>query len=336
MAGESVSGTLVVVTGAAGELGRAVCGRAAADPAVAKVVGVDRLPMAGEAKVVPLTLDLATADLKPVFEGATVLVHLAQPDGGSALGDAELTHRVLDAAGAVGVEHLVLLSSAAAYGAWANNPVPLTEEAALRPNPGVDLAAAKAEIERAAAEFRDEHPGTTVSLLRPTVTVATGGGGRLARALDRRSFLPVARHEPPAQFLAVGDLAAAVDLARRLRIDGPRNVAPDGWIEGDAVRALAGGRFLWLPERLAIRVARTRWRWGMAPTPPELLPLVVHPWAVANDRLRGDGWVPEVSNEAALAAAPGPGARSPGRGRALALAGAAVIAVALVRRRRRL
>lgn len=344
----------VVVTGAASELGRRVCALAVADPDVRRVVALDRrslrrLPKGVEGHEV----DLARADLKPIFEGATAVVHLAQaepPAGGAApetsVGDGELTRRVLDVAAAVGATHLVLLSSATAYGAWANNPVPLTEDAPLRPNPGVALAAEKAEAERAAAEWRDDHPGSTVAILRPTVTVAPDANGWLARALARSSALPVADEEPPAQFLDLDDLAAAVDLARRGRLDGPRNVAPDGWITGDTVRALAGGApRVRLPERVALRLAHLRWRWGLAPTPPELLPYTVHPWVVANDRLRADGWEPRSSNEEAYVSAhrAGPWATlSPRRRQEIALGvsaagllGGAAAVVAVLRRRRR-
>ncbi|MDQ2648681.1 MAG: NAD-dependent epimerase/dehydratase family protein, partial [Actinomycetota bacterium] len=189
MASESVSG-VVVVTGSAGVLGQRVCELAAADPSVDRVVAIDKRPRPAAPGIATHTLDLATADLKPLFEGASVVVHLAQADPTEVADDAELARRVLDAAGAVGAHHLVLLSSALAYGAWANNPVPLTEDATLRPNPGVTLAAAKAEVERAAADFRDDHPGTTVALLRPTVTVSPRKNGWLARALGRGSLAP--------------------------------------------------------------------------------------------------------------------------------------------------
>jgi hypothetical protein len=176
--------------------------------------------------------------------------------------------------------------------------------------------------------------------------VNAGGNGWLARALTRSNALPVADEEPPAQFLDVADLAAAVDLARRERLDGPRNVAPDGWISGETIRALAGGApRVRLPEWLAIRVAGLRWKWGLAPTPPELLPFTVHPWVIANDRLKADGWQPASSNEEAYVGAhrAGPWATlSPRRRQELALgaagvavAGAVVGAVALVRRSRR-
>lgn len=346
-------GQAVVVTGAASELGRLVCELAAADPAVARVVALDRRALRGlPPEVEGHRVDVASDDLKELFEGAAAVVHLAQPDGprrGSDLsastGDAAMARHVLEAAGSAGVPHVVLLSSALVYGAWPNNPVPLTEDAPLRPNPGVVMADEKAELERAAQEWKADHPGSTATLLRPSITVSAAGNPWLARALSRSSGVPVTDDEPPAQYLDVADLATAVDLARQLRLDGPRNVAPDGWVDGETVRALAGGvPRLRLPERLAVRVTGLRWRWGMAETPPELLPYTLHPWVVANDRLEADGWAPASSNEEAFVAAhrAGPWATmSPRRRQELALgvAGTSVVglvagAIGLVRRRR--
>ncbi len=342
---------MVVVTGAASALGQRVCALVAGDPAVHRVVALDRrsIPAPGPS-VEAHQVDLATADLKPLLDGATSVVHLAQCTGpepvAGEVGDGKLARRVLDAASAVGAPHVVMLSSATVYGAWANNPVPLTEDAPLRPNPGVALASEKAELERATAEWRDAHPGSTATTLRPTVTVSGQRNGWLARALARSTPLSLADDEPPGQFLDVADLASAVDLARRQRLDGPHNVAPDGWISGDTIRALAGGApRVRLPERIALRVAHLRWRWGMAPTPPALLPLTVHPGVIANDRLQGEGWAPTATNEEAYVGAhrAGPWATlSPRRRQELALGAAAagIIGVALgvaslVRRRRR-
>ena len=298
------------MTGAAGALGSRVVPLAAADPEVTSVVAIDlRRPTTVPDGVEVELLDLAHADLKTAFEGATAVVHLVQvPELGDqpppGLGDAAITARVLDAAGAASVPHVVLLSSAAVYGAWSNNPVPLTEDQPLRPNPGASIATQKAEIERLAAEWRDDHPGATVTVLRPALVVSDEHHGWPARVLRRSSAVPVTGEEPPAQYLDLDDLAAAVDLARRDRLDGPCNVAPDGWIDGDTMRQLAGGTpRLRVASHVASRLVSFTWRSGIGPTPPELLPYAVHPWVVANDRLRAAGWTPQHSNEEAYVAA---------------------------------
>ena len=93
-----------------------------------------------------------------------------------------------------------------------------------------------------------------------------------------------------------------------------------------------------LPERLALRLAGLRWRWRLAPTPPTLLPFTVHPWVIANDRLKADGWEPASSNEEAYVGAhrAGPWATlSPRRRQELALGAAGAVA-ARCRRRHRL
>ena len=142
------------------------------------------------------------------------------------------------------------------------------------------------------------------------------------------------------------DLASAVALALRKRLDGTFNVAPDGWVPGEQVRPLVSpGLGVVLPERMARRVMRLGWATGLLDTTPAVVPYLVHPWVVANDRLEAQGWRPAHSNEEALVAAqPLPAWRSVLARRrqevALAaggglLAGVAGAAVAFLRRRRR-
>ena len=279
----------VAVTGADTVLGRKV--RAV----------VETGPDAGEPAELQPVDDARSGDLKRHVEGADVLVHLATSEPPAATGgtaDVEAARRVLDAASATGVHHVVLLSDATVYGAWPNNPVPLTEGAVLRPNPGFIYAAERAEIERLATEWRGAHPGTTVSVLRPVRTV--GRSDWLIRALRPAPAVPELAVDPPAQFLDLDDLVSAVDVAWRQRLDGAFNVAPDQAIPGDEVRSLTGaGPKVRLPERLADRLTRWRFRSGLGPTPPELMPYTLHPWVVANDGLRAAGWTPKTTNEEA-------------------------------------
>ncbi|MCU1377986.1 MAG: hypothetical protein JWN29_969 [Acidimicrobiales bacterium] len=347
------SGSNIVLTGAAGSLGRRVAARLAADPGVARVLAVDLVePRALPSRTTFSAADLATSDLKPLLEGADTVVHLAfaagpeLDDDGTARANVEGTRRLLDAAGAVGVDHVVLVSSATVYGAWAANPVPLTEEAPVRPNPGAGYPVQKAEIERLGAEWAISHPGATVTVLRPAVAVADGERSWLARSLGLTAGVRAGSDDPPLQLLHLDDLADAVELARRERLDGPFNVAPDGWLSGEQARALAGTPpRVRLPEKAVTAAAGFLWRWKVGRMPPGLVPYTMHSWVVANDRLKAAGWAPSHSNEETYVEATDgtPWSQlSPKRrqelalgGAAVAVVGAAVGAFAVVRRLRR-
>lgn len=285
------------MTGARGPLGRRVCHLVAADPDVTRLLRMDDAP----------TTDVV--ELKRVLDGVDSLVLLGASTGpdldgtGTSGVDVAATRALLEAAGSVGLARVVVLSTAMVYGAWADNPVPLTEEAPLRPVPGLDVAARKAEVEQVVGEWRASHPGARVAVLRPCLAVAEETTSWMARSLWQTGAARTEDIEPPAQFVHLDDLAAAVDLARRAGLDGAYNVAPDGWIPADQLRLLAPPTSrLRLPGRVASRLAAVRWRLGLTSTPPEVLDHTVHPWVVANDRLRAAGWVPTHSNEEAFVA----------------------------------
>lgn len=315
----------IAVTGAGTGLGRRVA--AALDDVVA--VDVD-----------------GAVDLKPVLDSVEAVVDvgcapIGRDDDGSTFVDA--TRRLLDAAGDAGVRHLVHLSSAAVYGAWPNNPVPLSEDAPVRPNPGFAVAAAHAEAERLVAEWKDAHPGTTAAVLRPAVVVGPGADRDLARALAGTTGLRPAEAARPIQYVHEDDVVGAVLVALRGRLDGAFNVAPDGWVSDETARALAGGAArLALPERLARPLLAVGRAFGADRSWPGVGPYQRHPWVVAADRLQAAGWQPVHTNEEAYVLS-GEGSKleiSPRRrqevalGASVAAIGAAVAGVvALVRRR---
>ncbi|MBI5090605.1 MAG: NAD-dependent epimerase/dehydratase family protein [Actinobacteria bacterium] len=196
--------------------------------------------------------------------------------------------------------HLVLVSSAMVYGAWENNPVPLTEDAPVRPDNEFAYARQLATVEHMADEWRRARPGRTVTVLRPVIAMAANGTSGLARALAAGLGQRFAVDDPPSQFLHLDDLASAVVLAAEESLDGVFNVAPDGYVPAASVRALAGAApRLQLPDRLADVVNTVRWRFQRGPIPPGLRSYTRSPWLVANDRLKARGWRPTVTNEQA-------------------------------------
>jgi len=209
------------------------------------------------------------------------------------------TELLLDAA-TLGATHLVVLSSAMVYGALANNPAPLTEAAVLRPDPTFVYARQLATAEETIDRWRVAAPDRAVAMLRPAVPIAADGTSSLARALTAGYGQPFGETDPDAQFVHHDDVATAVALAVVERLDDVYNVAPDGSIPGERVRALTGQRFrLPMPSRVADVVGRLRWRFQRGPIPPGLRSYTRASWVVANDKLRAAGWAPTVTNEQA-------------------------------------
>jgi len=172
------------------------------------------------------------------------------------------------------------------------------EDALLRPNPGFSFAAHKAEVERLAAEWHADNPGVRLVVLRPVTAVAAGESSWAARTLRAAVTVAAGDDDSPVQFLHLDDLAAAVELAVLGDLAGTYNVAPDGYVSATRMRRLSGMvPWLRVPPQVASWLARFRWRWRLAPTPPGVVPYTRFPWVVSNERLRAAGWEPRHSNE---------------------------------------
>ncbi|HVM67760.1 MAG TPA: NAD-dependent epimerase/dehydratase family protein [Acidimicrobiales bacterium] len=226
-----------------------------------------------------------------------VVVHLS-PEG---------TREVLDGLENLTLPLFVLLSSATVYGAWADNPVPITEDAPMRPNPGLREAAQHAEAERLVAAWAADRPETAVAVLRPAAVITPGADSWLVDALTGQAMVRSKRPQPDRQFVHVDDVASAIDVAVRDRLDGVFNVAPTGGVAAEVVRELGAWR-LTVPVPGAFVGTASRWAWAlrMSPVPPEAVPLVEHPWVIASDRLQAAGWEPRYTSEEAVVAGRSP------------------------------
>ena len=300
--------TTVAVTGASGLVGGRLLRALAADPSITRLVGVDvREP---ERRVRGLEFhraDIARSELKPLFEGVDVLVHLASvvdpiPDEAlMARVNIDGTRRVLDAASAVGVTKVVRVSSAAVYGAWENNPVPLDETVALRPNVGFSPAIQAAEVERLLAEWRGDHPSVVVTTLRTAPVLGPGAERLPSRLIVGRPPLRVRGATPPVQVAHVDDLVRALELVVHDDHPGTFNVACSGWLEYDEVQHLVPrGGVPAVPAQVLERALARSWSSGLGEIPPGVVPYLIHPWVISTEKLEALGWRAEHTNEAAI------------------------------------
>jgi nucleoside-diphosphate-sugar epimerase len=294
---------------------------------VASVVGIARRPFdpaaQGWTKMTYRRGDVRDPEaLEEAFRGADVVVHLAfLVVGGSREAtqsiNVEGTLNAYRAAVAAGARRFVYASSVAAYGFHADNPVPLTEQWPVRPDPRLFYAEEKAEVERLLAEEAADHPGTALYLLRPSIVVGphvvgakahvpqpVAAVGRLAWAGLSRLPLPVAAPVPdlPLQLVHEDDVGQA--LLRCVVAAGPPgayNIAGDGVLSmRDVARevgvlplpALAG------PVRLAARVVTML---PFLPSVAEWVAAAAQPAIMDCGRAKKQlGWRPRYSGMSAL------------------------------------
>ncbi len=297
----------VAVTGIAGLLGQRLLPRLDASSSVGRVVGLDvRDPERRIGRLEMHRVDIATAEVEPLLEGVSVIVHLASivdplpDDSFETRVNVDGTRRILEAATNTGITKIVRVSTAAVYGAWPSNPVPLTEDAPLRPNPGFGPAVQGAEVERMLAEWREQTPGAVITTLRAAPVLGRGSQHLWARLLSGRPAIRVRGAAPPVQTVHADDVADALLLAVEQDLPGVFNVAADGWLDAAAATALRRRPAAAVPAELLSRALRRLWSTGLGDVPAEALPYLTYPWVLANDRLRAAGWKPQHTNEETL------------------------------------
>ena len=301
---------VVAVTGAAGAVGERVAEALTRAPDdIRRVVGVDDRRGAA-AGVHWRVADVTSPSVADKLAGVDVVVHLA---GGSDLEAALATdasrrrarevrsaQAVLTASAAVGVRHVVVVTSAMVYGALADAPVPLAEDAPLLAPPDAGLVGDLLEVERLVAVAARSHPGLALSVLRPAALVGPGIDTVVTRHFEAPRLLTVREKATVWQFCHVDDLASAVVRVVLDRLTGALTVGSEGFLTQATVEEVSGMRRLELPSSLAFATAERLHRVGVLPMPASDLAFVVHPWVVPSTRLRDAGWRPAYDNETCL------------------------------------
>ena len=193
-----------------------------------------------------------------------------------------------------------MLSSAVVYGAHADNPVPLDEDAPLRATPDGSVVGDLLEIEDLAARAPDAHGGLSVTVVRPAIVVGANLDTVLTRHFESPRLLVLRGSQPRWQFCHVDDAADALVRAALGQVTGVVTVAADGWLDQREVEALSGRGRVELPAAMAHGTAERLHRLGLTPAPASELHYVTHPWVVPSTRLREAGWRPAYDNVTAL------------------------------------
>jgi UDP-glucose 4-epimerase len=307
----------VAVTGATGNVGTALLRSLADDDRISSIVGLARRhPDVTLPKVTWIEADVATDDLRPPFDGADAVVHLAwlfQPTHSPTVtwqANAVGSQRVFDAVAAAEVSTLIHASSVGAY-----SPAPGHSVDESWPTHSVPHAAygrEKAYVERALDAFEAEHPSTRVVRMRPAFTfqrrAATEqrrifGGPFVPRRLLRPGRLPRLPVPRGLCFQAVhaGDVAEAYRLALVSDVEGAFNLAAEPPIDGPVLGALLETATVEVPRLVARMAMSVGWHAHLLPADPALLDLILDLPLMDTTRARTElDWAPSRTGTQAL------------------------------------
>jgi UDP-glucose 4-epimerase len=309
----------VVVVGASGNVGTSVLRSLSAEPAVESVLGIARrVPKHTFPKTEWRQADIARSPLRPLFQDADAVIHLAwliQPGRDKRElyeVNVEGSARVFRAVAAARVRTLVYASS---IGAYASGPKdrPVDES---WPTTGIEssfYARHKAEVERLLDSFEDQHSATRIVRLRPGLIfkreAASGirrlfAGPLLPNALVQKRLIPVVPDHPRLVFQAVHSYD--VGEAYRLAVvnedaRGPFNVAADPVLDPDQLASVLQARKLRVPAALLRGGAALSYALRLQPSEPGWVDMALAVPVMDTTRARTElGWEPARSSTDAL------------------------------------
>jgi len=299
--------TTVAVTGITGFFAQSIVPRLEADPEVERIVGIDVMPPdSSSSKVEFHRMDIRDDGIAKLFESVDTVLHMAFIV--AEIHDKKKTHdinfggtrNVIEACARAGVSKVVIASSVAAYGSNPDNPIGMTEEQPLRPNPDSYYSTDKAAVEEMVASFASAHPDITVTVLRPPIVVGPGAQF-LMDTLKVQARFGLAGRNPESQWLHEEDLGQAFYAAVTQDLPGIFNVAPDDYISLSESYEILGFRPIRLPAGVMKFMANLLFRLRLINVSRGWVSLSEYPCVMSNDKLKeASGWRPRFSSGQAL------------------------------------
>jgi UDP-glucose 4-epimerase len=209
--------------------------------------------------------------------------------------DVNGTQNVLEAASAAGVGQMLVTSSTTAYGAFADNPVPLTEDDPVRGAPDFSYARDKAESDRLCQLWALEHPERVMTIVRPCIVFGPDVDNYIVRLWLKNPFrADFGLGDPPLQFVHVDDVADALIRLLEGRHAGAFNIAADGYLSVIEASDLIGLKARRVPYKLYKKLAGALWKAHASEAPAGQLEFAIHPWVASNEKLKkATGWAPQ-------------------------------------------
>jgi UDP-glucose 4-epimerase len=304
----------VLVTGAAGYIGRQLVARLGTATELATIVAADvrAAPPGIAARVQWARCDVRDAGLHQLMARHAIdtVVHLASivtpPPG---MGRDEMyaidvrgTQNVVEACLAAGVRKLIVTSSGAAYGYHADNPDWLVETDPLRGNEEFAYSHHKRLVEEMLERYRRTHPQLRQLIFRLCTVFGSGVHNQISALFEGRFVLGVSGSATP--FVFIWDADVVDCLYRGIVTDGSGiyNVAGDGTLTMRELAQRAGKPYVALPAWLLRAALSTLRALRLSPYGPEQVNFLRYRPVLSNRALKESfGFVPRRTSAEAFA-----------------------------------
>jgi UDP-glucose 4-epimerase len=209
------------------------------------------------------------------------------------------TQNVLEAAESACVQQVLVTSSATAYGAFPDNPVPMAEDHPVRGVPDFEYARDKAECDRLCQLWALRNPERVMTIVRPCIVLGPNVDNYIVRLWTDQPFqLDFGAGDTPMQFVHEDDLVDGLMLLIEGRHGGAFNIAGDGTMTIGECGDIIGAKRRKVPLKMAWKLGGLMWKLHQSETPPGNLHFALHPWVVSTEKLKSVGWQPKHTTRA--------------------------------------
>lgn len=303
----------VLVTGAAGYIGRQLVRRLVEEPRIDTVVAMDVRPLANieHPKLTVELRDIRDPALRTLLADRHIdsVVHLASvvtpPPGMSRAEmydiDVRGTKNVLDACTATGVHRLIVSSSGAAYGYHPDHPEWIDETTPLRGNESFAYSHHKRLIEQMLAQYRQEHPRLIQIIFRFCTILGPTVSNQISALFEGRFVLGVQGSSAPFVFIWDEDVVDILLRALWREQPGIFNVAGNGALTLPDIARRIGKPYVALPRWLLRGVLGVLRALRLSPYGPEQVDFLTYRPVLSNRRLKDEfGYVPRYTSAQAF------------------------------------
>jgi len=252
--------------------------------------------------------DIRSAEMPALFKkyDVDVVVHLAAIVTPGRKSNRELeysidvlgTENVLKACIAAEVKKIIVTSSGAAYGYYADNPDWLKENDPLRGNEKFAYSHHKRLVEEMLARYREQHPQLQQLIFRPGVVLGKNVNNQITALFEKNFVLGLRGAGSPFVFIWDQDVAACIVKGIFENKTGIYNLAGDGTLTIREIAAMLQKPFLPLPVSLVKSAFWLLRKLRLSQYGPEQVNFLRYRPVLANQKLKTEfGYTPQLTSK---------------------------------------